>query len=150
MKKNIKWILLVITIIALIITIILFINFNNNRSEKNSTIESKIMEIYDKRWLRTGISVYKNNELIGENSVLVDTRYLLFKEEKVSYCNPEEDKCTEYNYVYNEKDNTIYFDSEDYFVVKGTYEITFYEDKFDLTMISEEETIVYHFDTPKG
>lgn len=149
MKKNIKWILLIITILSLIITCIMFINFNKERTNNNIQ-NSELSKIYDKIWLRTGISVYENNNFIGENLTLIDTRYLLFKKDKVSYCNPETDICTEYSYTYNEEDNTIYFDSEDYFVVKGTYEIKINEDNFELTMIAGNETIIYHFETPKG
>lgn len=150
MRKYIKWIFLIIFIIALIITIMLFVNFAKNRDNKDIDTDNKISQLFDKKWVRTGLSIYENNVLKGENLNLSDTRYIVFSNDFVSYCNNIDNECKDYYYEYNDEYETVFIDSEDYLVERGTYKITFYQNKFDLSLIYDEGTVIFHFDTPKG
>lgn len=159
MKKYIKWIFLIIFVIAVIITILLFVNFakntdlgtnndgnNANVSDNDNTAISKI---YNLRWIRTGMSVYENEELTYEYLNFASDRYMVFSEDYVQYCYTSTEVCEDYKYQYNRDDRTIFIDSEDYFVVNGTYEIVLHENSFDLIMpVNETGKVIYYFNLP--
>ena len=147
MRKNIKWILLAILIIMIIITGILFINFATNKEDSNN-----ISKIYNIEWFRKEAKLYINNELYYEGKNLIDQRYLKFEKDKVHYCNYDDNnKCETYNYTYNEEEETIFFDSGENFVKKGTYKVVFYKDGFELTLKDKDDSIIiYTFRQAKG
>lgn len=144
MKKNLKWILLVVLIISLIITGILFINFNKDRNS-NAIDDTEFSKILNKRWRRVGVSLYENGELISENFELSDLRYMFFTQDYVAYCNPPSEDCDEYTYIY--EDGVITINSEDYFITKGTYDIVFEEESITLSQTLESVKIIHHLES---
>lgn len=141
MKKNTKWILLIILIISIITTIILFINYVNNKDINNN---SEISNIYNKNWFRKTVTLYtEENEFVYESDNIIDDRYIIFDKDFVYYCNITENDCKKYNYTYNKKNKTIFINAEDKFIKKGTYKITLEEENFKLT-IEEQGFISIH------
>lgn len=151
MRKYFKWILLAIFIIFLIITVFLFLDF----LEKSTAEEQKknnFAQLLGINFLRTGVSYYKDGNLIDENLELIDSRYITFNEEYVEFCNPmnldKSNICEKFNYYY--ENDLIYFDSSDYFVVKGEYYLEYTENGFSLIYEKGKEKAVYHFSKPNG
>lgn len=144
MRKYFKWILLIILIISLIITSILFINFSKNKNENNNN-STEISEILNKRWRRVGAALYENGKLVSENNELYDLRYMFFTKDYVAYCNPPSEDCDEYTYTYS--DGLITINSEDYFVTKGTYNISFKETGITLSQTSGNIKVIYYFES---
>lgn len=143
MRKCIKWILLFMFIISFIILIVLFFNYDDSKLKKDISI------IYNKHWYRDGVSLYDNGKFISENFKLGDTRYLYFTKDFVKYCDNATGACEQFNYIYDEENGTIYLDSSDYFIVKGTYNIEYDENEMKLIEVTDGVEFTHYFDIPK-
>lgn len=149
MKRNFKWVLFGILIIVLVITVFLFLNFLKKRNIGRQE-NDKFNEIYGINYLRTGVSYSEDGVLVDENFNLIDSRYLTFSEDYVEFCNPSDTDvfCEKFNYSF--KDGEIYFDSSDYFVVKGFYRMEFNDTGFTLIQSTANSNIIYYFSSPMG
>ena len=139
MIKYIKWILLVILIFCLLIFGIKFLNYNNEEAKIN------ISDIYGTDWYKFGIAFYENKKLITENKKVTGLYRMSFDNEKVTYCNLENDKCNEYTYSYDGEKITI--NSEDYFIPNGTYNIKLEDGVLILSIKDGIYTIVYYLNS---
>ena len=96
-RKYFKWILLAIFIVFLIITVFLFLDF----LEKSTAEEQKknnFAQLLGINFLRTGVSYYKDGNLIDENLELIDSRYITFSEEYVEFCKKPQN-CVPNDYI---------------------------------------------------
>lgn len=147
--KYIKWILLIILIICFVILSIKFINYDNNdnRDLKDNQIFD-INDIYGYDWYMSGLSVYKNGELVIEDKGLISVHYMKFNDSNVVYCNSIDNKCDKYNYLYKDEKMTI--ESDDYFVPRDMYDVEFVDNILQLSILKGTNKYIYYFKYPIG
>lgn len=143
MKKYIKWVFLVISIISLIITIILFVNFLEQNNNKKPSIKDNLGIMYDKYLIRKGIKIYENGELLGEDFDFKINHYIRFSNDYVEYCNDGIIDCDKYNYVYDNGNVNIF--SEIFYKLDGIYEITIENNILILTQTRDNSKIINYF-----
>lgn len=148
MLKYIKWICLIIGIIGLIILGINFINYNNETKQKEEKF--KISDFYNTVWYKRGVALYENNKLFNKNLNLDDSRYMVFYENYVEYHNPTTEKIDKYNYIYNEQNQTITINSEDFFLPNGTYNIEFENEYLKISQSIDGNEYIYYFLSAEG
>lgn len=150
MKKMIKWILLIISIVLIIITVVIFIQFKENygyddkKYDKNN--DDDISEIYGKNWFNVGFAIYEDDKLTSEETVIY-SKYMTLTKDIIKYCDTLTKECEEYNYTYS---NNIINMPIDYFVFKGKYELSFDEENLYLSYSVDNVKVVYHFEASKG
>lgn len=148
MLKYIKWICLIIGIIGLIILSINFINYNNNSKQKEEKFG--ISDIYNTAWYKRGVAFYENKELFNKNLNLDDPRYMIFYETYVEYHNPITNQKNEYTYTYNQQNQTITLNSENFFLSNGTYNIEFENEYLKISQSIDGNDYIYYFLSAEG
>lgn len=144
--KYIKWICLSIAILGIIILSIIFINNNNKPQEQKFNIS----DIYNTAWYKKGVAFYENGILFNENLELEDIRYIVFYKNYAEYHNPKLSKKDTYTYTYNQENQTITINSEDYLLEKGTYNIDFENNYLKIYQLIDEKEYVYYFKSSEG
>ena len=146
MRKYFKWFMLGIFIISVIITLILFFNFIKDHdtvyTDNELNQNSPLSIIYGKKWRRTGVAHYEGGLLVSDNMDLEDFRFMVFTEDYVEYCDMYGEDCDKYHYEYN--DGIIFIDSEDYLIIKGTYNIVFDEEIIELSIEKDNYKYIYY------
>lgn len=146
--KYIKWICLIISIIGFIILGIKFFNINNQKQiEKN---EFDIKDTFNTAWYKRGIALYENKKLFNENFNLNDPRYMVFYETYVEFYNPITNQKNEYTYSYNQENQTIIINSEDFFLQNGIYNIKFENEYLKISQSIDGNDYIYYFLSAEG
>lgn len=147
--KKVKWILLSLLVISIIITVILFINFISDKGHQQLTPINKIKELYNIHLYRKSYNIYENDELILDFQVIENGGYIVFDEKQVTYCDSE-NICNSSKYTYDSENDTIYVETYNKLLNRGTYNINIKEDVVKLTVEQGKRKTVYYFDMPKG
>ena len=134
MIKYIKWLFLIILIVCLGIVGIKFLNYD----------KFKIEDIFEQTWLRKGFDLYNaNGKLIASNYFVINDYYIIFSNDKISYCNTSDDKCNNYSYKY--KKGKITINGDDEFIYNGTYSLKYEDHILKLSMIEDGNKTTYYF-----
>lgn len=146
--KYLKWICLIIGIIGIISLSIIFLKNNSNEPKTENIFE--ISDIYNTAWYKRGVAYYENKELFNKNLNLDDPRYMIFYENYVEFYNPIKEQENKYTYSYNQENQTITINSEDFFLPNGTYNIEFENEYLKISQSIDGNDYIYYFLSAEG
>ena len=150
MIKYVKWFLLSLLIISLVITIFMYLDYEKEKKEeiKPQIVEDELKILYNKEWFKSGVAFYEDDKLISENLDMINVNYIVLTDAKIDFCNSITMECTTYDYQYSNGKITI--NSQEEFILGGTYDINYSEEKMELIYTEGQSRYIHYFDTPKG
>ena len=152
MFKYIKWIGLLIILFLILVLGMKFVNYINLDNvadfSENNMNEFNIIDIYNIPLYKTGIAYYQGDKLISKNFEIVDNCNITFYENYFEFIDPYSDVKDKFIYTY--ENGVINVNSDNYFLVKGMYDVSYENSKIKLSQTEDGNTFVYYFDTLKN
>ena len=112
--------------------------------------ENLISKIYKGSVKNLVATLYENKKLFNENFNLNDPRYMVFYETYVEFYNPITNQKNEYTYSYNQENQTIIINSEDFFLQNGIYNIKFENEYLKISQSIDGNDYIYYFLSAEG